>query len=105
LKINEILASSIGLAFGGMLNEFANYLNSIYQYYGNTINELVSQNVHAVNYVNTKRMRNVNKQILRLYKTYINSCTTLNATEMNSIKESFIMPLAPFLELFSKSIP
>lgn len=63
-----------------MFNEYSSYLNSIYQYYGNTINELVAQNVHAVNYVNTKRMRNVNKQILRLYKTYINSCAILNPT-------------------------
>ena len=47
---------------------------------------VVKNGPQSINYVTTKRMRNINKQILRLYKTYINACGALTPNEMNSIK-------------------
>ena len=59
----------------------------IYLYYGGILNDQVAQNGNNIinHYVNRK-MRNINKQILRLYKTYISSCNNLEQNDMNSIK-------------------
>lgn len=60
---------------------------------------------NTLNFVNIKRMRNINKQIMRLYKVYISACgDNLNQDEITSIKNSFVLPLYPLLELYSTSI-
>ena len=97
----------MGFSFGSLLIEINNYLNTIYQYYSKTVNELVTASgPNTINYVNVKRMRNINKQIMRLYKIYIVSCKpTLTPQETNSIKESFVLPLYPLLELYQTTLP
>lgn len=78
----------------------------MYQYYGGILNDQVAQNgPNVINYVSNKRMRTINKQILRLYRTYITNCNNLELNEMNSIKETFIISLSEAVNLFSKSIP
>lgn len=50
----------------------------IYLYYGGVLNDQVAQNgAVVINHFVNRKMRNINKQILRLYKTYISSCNNL----------------------------
>ena len=81
------MAGVVGFSYGLVLFEFNGMINTIYQYYATRLNTLVQQNgPHVINHVVNKRMRNINKQILRLYRVYISACNDMNANKMNSIK-------------------
>lgn len=69
----------MGAAYGPLLAEFNKALNEIYIYYGTVLNDQVNTNgAVVINYFVNKRMRNINKQILRLYKTYVSACGDLS---------------------------
>ena len=72
LKINEHIAYGVGQQYVLLLGEIADKINKLYMFYSMEVNsEVAKQGKNVLNYMTVKLMRNIKKQVIKIYIKYL----------------------------------
>ncbi len=101
LKVNEMLAKSIGQEYIVFLEIIAEQINKLYLFFSAEIETTVKNNgKNYLNYMSVKLMRAVKKEAIKIYIRFIENCDHLDSAKAEYILNKIIFPLGDLLEDF-----